>query len=353
MRASFNSKPDYHEATGLVSHMNGLHRSNFIHLDFLDFAVGVLLGMINVGDLHMIHDGLDCSTFTDLAKSSSQRHPCNAFAGTSISAYDTNLRHHLLVAFHLFLHREGSTEHCIRSAENPKASRQYHPLTLHVVELPKKEGGLGSACTPTPDQERALYTIGCLLQPESAPYVCVRVRVCACALAVAKAQFSFCHLAQKPAHSYQKHTCWWSDDTDTLHVFLTPEGEHRKVCSKDQPCHHFGSHLHLRPCKGDESDETRGSVYLFELCYMISCAASGHLGRVRCLDLDPAYTLDGSRDSCEACGNSRKGGKLHICTGCPAVFHWRCIPKGTAKPSTSAPWFCSRRECQEHKSGSV
>ena len=34
---------------------------------------------------------------------------------------------------------------CMRSAENPKATRQFHPLTVSVFERPKHEGGLGMA----------------------------------------------------------------------------------------------------------------------------------------------------------------------------------------------------------------
>ena len=41
--------------------LNGLDDTKFIHLDFLDFAVAVLRCHINVGALHAIHDGLDCS----------------------------------------------------------------------------------------------------------------------------------------------------------------------------------------------------------------------------------------------------------------------------------------------------
>ena len=78
---SFAVKPSYHESTGLVQCKNGLKESRFIHLDFLDFAMAVIKGAVNVGDLHAIHDGLDCSTFTIMAKSINQRHPGNAWCG--------------------------------------------------------------------------------------------------------------------------------------------------------------------------------------------------------------------------------------------------------------------------------
>ena len=35
---------------------------NFIHLDFADFAIAVLEGLVDLGDLHALHDGLDCTT---------------------------------------------------------------------------------------------------------------------------------------------------------------------------------------------------------------------------------------------------------------------------------------------------
>jgi hypothetical protein len=72
--------------------LNGLQESNFIHLDFLDFAMAVIKEEINVGDLHSIHDGLDCTTFTDMAISNSERTVANAFFGTSPQAFATNLR---------------------------------------------------------------------------------------------------------------------------------------------------------------------------------------------------------------------------------------------------------------------
>ena len=85
-----------------------------------------------------------------MANAKSQRLPCNYFWGTSREAAETNLRLHYLAALHLFLHQRGSTKSpdCIRTAENPQAARQFHPLTTHVFEKPKAEGGLGSALPP-------------------------------------------------------------------------------------------------------------------------------------------------------------------------------------------------------------
>ena len=69
----------------------------------------------------------------------------NHFMGTSEAALDTNLRYQYLCALHLHLRDQAQTEHCMRSGENPKAERQYHPLTRYVFEESKANGGLGSA----------------------------------------------------------------------------------------------------------------------------------------------------------------------------------------------------------------
>ena len=305
---SFDPKPEYHKKTLLVVGKNGLDRRRFIHLDFLDFAMAVIKGYVNVGDLHAIHDGLDCSTFTVLAKSHNQRHPGNAWCGTSKESYATNLRHHYLIALHLFLLKMGSTRTCSRSAENPNAGRQFHPLTVNVVELPKAQGGLG----------------------------------------MARLLFSMCHIVAHPLHASMKPSNLWADLKGLIDTFMSEHGEPKKLCSKERPCHYFGSHRHLRPEKGDETvDEKRGSVYPDELCYLLSNAASDLLGRVRTIDLDPAFTSDGSREACTKCGNMKKGGNLYRCDNCPDVWHYGCIPKGWRKPKQSeALWFCGNAACQ-------
>ena len=83
--------------------MNKLREDRFIHLDFLDFVVAVLLRKVWPRELHAIHDGLDCSTFSSMALSKSARFPSNFSAGTSPKACDTNLRLHMLIAFHRFM----------------------------------------------------------------------------------------------------------------------------------------------------------------------------------------------------------------------------------------------------------
>ena len=45
-------------------------------------------------------------------------------------------RYHYLCAFYIHLSNQGQTDMCIPSAENPKAARKFHPLTLNVLERP-------------------------------------------------------------------------------------------------------------------------------------------------------------------------------------------------------------------------
>ena len=119
---------DPHGNGGRVHCINGLEHRRFIHLDFLDFAMAVLLGEVNLGELHAIHDGFDCTTMTMMATSEHERHTSNFFAGTSEKAFITNVRHHFLVAVHLQLQMCGQTTHCCRTAENPADAgrRQFH-----------------------------------------------------------------------------------------------------------------------------------------------------------------------------------------------------------------------------------
>ena len=103
----------------------------------------------------------------------------------------------------------------------------------------------------------------------------------------------------------------------------------------------------MRPGKGDESDPRRGSVYPDELCYLLANSACSHLSRVRQLRLDPAYSMDGKDDVCAKCGNIypwAAGLDVYPCENCTAVYHWRCIPRGTPKPKKrpdgSFTWYC-------------
>jgi len=135
-----------------------------------------------------------------------------------------------------------------------------------------------------------------------------------------------------------------------LHSATMTAGEFKKLCTKEAPCHFFGDHRHLRPEKGDERvDEKRGSVYPDELCFLLSTAASRLLGRVRTIDLDPAYTADGTRDKCTGCGGRQRGGDVHTCEGCPDVWHYKCIPNGYPKPKNTNPWFCPNAACQQRR----
>jgi hypothetical protein len=74
---------------------------------------------------------------SDMAKSIHGRYPWNAFCGKSTSAYETNYRHHLLYALHLYQRQRDRTRQLlVASMENPKASRAFHPLT-RVIPPPQ------------------------------------------------------------------------------------------------------------------------------------------------------------------------------------------------------------------------
>ena len=84
-------------------------------------------------------------------------------------------RHHFLflpshicvTPFHIFLRNLGSTDLCLRSAENPMATRQAHPLPLNVLEKSKACDGLGSGralFNPVP-LNSAAHAVHMLRQP--------------------------------------------------------------------------------------------------------------------------------------------------------------------------------------------
>ena len=292
---SFAKTPEYFDLDdafgngGRVHCVNGLDERRFIHLDFLDLAMALLKSVVDVGHLHAIHDGLDCTTFTPMAKSNHERDPENFFAGTSEKAFITNVRQHFLVAFHLRLHQNGQTKHCCRTAENPadNARRQYHPLTTNVLEAPKRDGGLG----------------------------------------MVKSWLSYCQLIA----GYQKHTNIWADLVQVHEQFYSPDQGIMKLhCCPERPCNLFDSHKQVRPGRNDPGRADRGSIYPDELCQLLAGAMTRLFGVVRTLKLDAANT-DGWEDACARCGNraSRSKGKFHDCwkcEKCPQVYCSGCIP---------------------------
>ena len=159
-------------------------------------------------------------------------------------------------------------------------------------------------------------------------------------------KFSMCHVGD-PEHTYQKHSILWLRHKATLQYFVTEDGDSRKLCCEECPCLHYNSHKHLRPQKGDESDERRGSVYPDELAYVLVNTASDHFAHVRTRVLDAAYSADGNSDKCVRCGGLQKGGtKVWCCDNCPDVYHWQCIPRGTPKPIKDSLWYCPNAACQ-------
>ena len=94
-------------------------------------------------------------------------------------------RYHYLMAFHLFLHKRGQTDHCVRTAENPRATRQFHPLTMNVMEKSKSEGGLG----------------------------------------MVKVSLSYCQITTSPCQAFQKDTNLWADYPGILELFVDANGD--------------------------------------------------------------------------------------------------------------------------------
>ena len=62
------------------------------------------------------------------------------------------------------------------------------------------------------------------------------------------------------------------------------------------------------------------------LCHPLVNAQARHMGIVRMVDLDPAYSRDGTRDKCTGCGNRHHGGNQNVhCCGdggsCTEAYH--------------------------------
>ena len=207
---SFDDKREYDKA-GNVFVRNGLDRSKFIQLDFLDFAMAVISEKVDVRTLHAVHDGFDCTSFTTMALSFSGRAAANFHFGTSPTAYSNNLRLHYLVALHLFWDQRKVTELCMKSSESPEAARQLHPLTLNAVERQKAKGGLG----------------------------------------MGKMLVSYCMASHAAGAHSQKPTNLWSNHGDFVETFVRQDGEcagpraaalrcaarpHPHACAPAPPC---------------------------------------------------------------------------------------------------------------------
>jgi hypothetical protein len=196
----------------------------------------------------------------------------------------------MLVAFHRFMHLDGLTDLCVRTAENPGDTgvRQFHPLTTNIMEAPKAKGGLR----------------------------------------MAKTLLSYCKL--EPG-AYQKHTNIWCDCPDVLQEIADPQGNMKLHCCLASPCDHFLSHRNVKPKQGETGLSTRGSIYPDALCNKLTTSMSRLFSHVRTLPLDPANTPDGSNDRCEACKGA-KSGEAFTCSRCPVTYHYKCIPNGHPKP---------------------
>ena len=54
----------------------------------------------------------------------------------------------------------------------------------------------------------------------------------------------------------------------------------------------------MRPNKGEQGREDRGSIYPDALCLLLTSGAARLFGHVRTQQLDPANTADGVNDFC-------------------------------------------------------
>ena len=71
-------------------------------------------------------------------------------------------------------------------------------------------------------------------------------------------------------------------------------------------------------------------------------AATRALKHIRRENVDAAFSQDGNANECEVCDNRTVGGEVHLCSKCPRVFHFKCIPPGRRKPQkgTHEAWWC-------------
>ena len=146
----------------------------------------------------------------------------------------------------------------------------------------------------------------------------------------------YCTVVTSGLQSFQKTTNLWSDHVATIETFVHQDGSYKKECTRQTPCHFFGSHAQVRPVKGQKGRPDRGSIYPDQLCFLLANAGSRLMGIVRTQELDPANTKDGNRDKCTRCGNLKRGGIVHACDGCADAYHRRCISSSSPNVSLIA-----------------
>lgn len=290
---------------------NGLSEEFFIHLDLIDFAIAVISEDVDLGVIHAMHDGFDCTTFTYMAKAIHGRDADNAMCGGTRLCYETNLRHHYLYALHLFQQARGEHQLLVTSMENPQAGRQYHPLTLRLAEQPQYLGGLG----------------------------------------MLKVVVHYCKLL----NGLHKPTNLWlrSPSNSLVREFVDEQGRMKYICSDGGPCHHYHKHKHTRPEAGDEARKDRGSIYPTELCFKLKDPTVRELEHLRRLNRDAASGQDGNRHECEVCDNRHSdcSRQVDCCNSCPRVYHRQCIPQSVPKPRDGQPWHCMHPDCPSSRCG--
>ena len=88
-------------------------------------------------------------------------------------------------------------------------------------------------------------------------------------------------------------------------------------------------------------------MYPKSLVERMVSAATRALKHIRRENVDAAFSQDGNANECEVCDNRTVGGEVHLCSKCPRVFHFKCIPPGRRKPQkgTHEAWWCRDPNC--------
>jgi hypothetical protein len=198
---------------------------------------------------------------------------------------------------------------------------------------------------------------------------------------MAKVLVMYC--AVQPGEFHKPTNLWVRSPKDELLLeFVDPEGHMKFICSEAKPEACFGQHRRVRPEAGEAGRKDRGSgaclfvpqgrritlrlrccslsaaplvllppplraVYPKSLVERMVSAATRALKHIRRENVDAAFSQDGNANECEVCDNRTVGGEVHLCSKCPRVFHFKCIPPGRRKPQkgTHEAWWCRDPNC--------
>jgi len=275
----------------LKEHGGKLDESDYVNLDFLDFAVGVFLNKIELPALDLVWDGFDCTTFSLLSKGTHERKMSNAFMGTSLEAYESNLRYQFKTA--LYFKLQEANPMIELASENPKASMRFHPLTRSYVEKPASEGGLGQ----------------------------LLIELCMC---------HFGAVNVKPTYIWHTSISFCDD------FYNARDGNFKYKCSlQEGVC--GKAHEQVRAPKGQKTKAFDSSVYPKEFSSTHARCVGVAFKKLRLEPEDPQHTSDGQLSECVECG---EGGTLILCDQCPRAFHRRCLTVRDRDCREQDGWVC-------------